>query len=91
MAGHVGKHSVLSTFVATNHLFTISKSISASVDLTRKEIETFNGFESVVARTQIMKALCSQRNKVSAAQSSNCVILKISLFYFIKRCKINAL
>ena len=64
MAGHVGMHSVLSTSIATNHLFTINQSVSACVDLTRKEIETFNGFESVVARTQIVKALCSQRNKV---------------------------
>ena len=39
MAGHMGKHSVLSMFVTTNHLFTINQSVSACVDLIRKKIK----------------------------------------------------
>ena len=45
MAGHMGKHSVLSMYVATNHLFTINQSVSACVHLTQKEIETFQGLK----------------------------------------------
>ena len=76
MAGHMGKHSVLSMSVATNHLFTTNQSVSACVDLTRKEIETCNGFESVVARTQIVKALCSQKKQSLSS-------IKLQLQYFL--------